>query len=355
METPLFISTLLLSTLYFFDEKWSALGLCLAFATLLRPEGGIATVLVLSLLLLKRCDRPLFILLSYWGALVLPWLLFATWYYGSPLPHSIIGKQSSYHLPPLSALWDFIGYFRYSLVPILTVELATLLFFLFYSLILLGSYRVGRERWQHWFVPLFLMTYWSFFVVSNPLLFSWYVLPLLPFTLLLFGWTLQRGLRLSQGHYLVLALVVWQLWLLWTGHASALRTHHEERLALYKIAASWLNENEDSAAIIAAPEIGLLGYQLPQAYILDTVGLVSPQAIPHENALIWNPDFSSNNVVPLSLIITEQPRYIVSFDIFIRDTLLPAQEFQKNCQQIKSYPTNVFGSEALYIFEQRGE
>jgi len=96
METQLAVTTLLLSIYYLFDLKALPLGISLALCALARPDFGF-WILLVSVLLGWHCWRvrdwrPLetigFTLLLICG----PWLAFTTWYYGSPLPNTILAK-----------------------------------------------------------------------------------------------------------------------------------------------------------------------------------------------------------------------------------------------------------------------
>jgi hypothetical protein len=73
------------------------LGVVWALLEYARPDGFIFVLLLMAGLLLFQSDRRetlKTIVISGLIALALfaPWLLFATWYYGSPVPHSIIAK-----------------------------------------------------------------------------------------------------------------------------------------------------------------------------------------------------------------------------------------------------------------------
>jgi hypothetical protein len=81
-------------------------------------------------------------------AIGLPWLLFASLYFGSPLPHSMIAKRSTYGLPPLTALRSLLGYLSAYTLPVAGIELTRSMkygFVIFVSL-LAGMAEVARPR-----------------------------------------------------------------------------------------------------------------------------------------------------------------------------------------------------------------
>ena len=96
METQIAVAVLLLSIYSLFDLKPALVGVSLALCVLARPDFGFFAVLVLGLLgwqCWKMRDwRALetvgFALLLICG----PWVAFTTWYYGSPLPNTIVAK-----------------------------------------------------------------------------------------------------------------------------------------------------------------------------------------------------------------------------------------------------------------------
>lgn len=96
METQIAATVLLLSIYSLFDLRPWLIGVSLALCVLARPDFGFWVVLVLALLT-WRCwkTRDWRLLETVVLALLLicgPWLAFTTWYYGSPLPNTIVAK-----------------------------------------------------------------------------------------------------------------------------------------------------------------------------------------------------------------------------------------------------------------------
>ena len=101
--------------------------------------------------------------------------------------------------------------------------------------------------------------------------------------------------------------------------------------------------------MIAAPEIGALGYA-SNLRILDTVGLVSPEAIkyyplPREQVL-------TDNAIPARLIVDQQPDVVVTLDAFAMRSLLPDAAFQRDYVLERSIPASVWQSENLLVFRR---
>ena len=105
METQV-VTAIAVAVLYFYlDGNWWALGVACGCATISRPEfimfllppvGG-------ALLLFHRRAIPKVAIPTL--ALALPWYGFATLYYGSPVPNTIVAKSWSYQIGLFSASW----------------------------------------------------------------------------------------------------------------------------------------------------------------------------------------------------------------------------------------------------------
>ncbi len=105
METQIATAVLLANAYYYLSSQWTRLGLALGVAALCRPEfilwGG---VLGMAMLLLHRRE----ILRVALAAILVaaPWFIFATVYYGSPVPHTIIAKTFGFKRKFLGLGWE---------------------------------------------------------------------------------------------------------------------------------------------------------------------------------------------------------------------------------------------------------
>ena len=102
---------------------------------------------------------------------------------------------------------------------------------------------------------------------------------------------------------------------------------------------------------VALPEIGVFGDSFDQAYIIDTVGLVSPEAVPYlakQRALGQASNYAISNEVIRAL----KPDYVITLEIFARPTLLQSPEFLQAYQLIRTFETSDFGSKGLLVFKR---
>lgn len=105
METQV-VTAVALATLYFYlNKSWWALGLACGFATISRPEFIMFLLPPIGLALLLFHRRAIHKAAIPALAVALPWYLFATLYYGSPVPNTIVAKSWSYQIGMFSASW----------------------------------------------------------------------------------------------------------------------------------------------------------------------------------------------------------------------------------------------------------
>ena len=118
----------------------------------------------------------------------------------------------------------------------------------------------------------------------------------------------------------------------------------------YQKAARFLSpllEARIDTTVLAAGDIGALGY-FTDAVILDTLGLVSPQAVPcsptrpeyHANAFAVSPD----------LINDLQPDFIVLLEVYGREGLFKDPQFQEKYELLHVVEKEIYDSEGMLIF-----
>jgi hypothetical protein len=108
METQVVTAILLANVCYYLTGEWKKLGVAVGLAMISRPE-FIFWIAALGLALLIAHRERIVTVVWRAAAVGLPWFAFATWYYGSPIPNTIVAKSWSYRVRFLSAGWDHIG------------------------------------------------------------------------------------------------------------------------------------------------------------------------------------------------------------------------------------------------------
>lgn len=111
METQV-VTAIALATFHFYlSENWRALGFACGLATISRPEFIMFLLPPIALALLLFHRQAIFAVALRAMAIAAPWYLFATLYYGSPVPNTIVAKSLSYRIGLFSASWKGIWEF----------------------------------------------------------------------------------------------------------------------------------------------------------------------------------------------------------------------------------------------------
>ena len=304
-------------------------------------------------------------------AILAPWLVFGTLYFGSPLTASIGAKSITYRLPPTANLIRLLQhyatpFFETEILPPVGVLVAFAIYCGLYLLGCLSAYRRNRRSWPLLAYPL---VYYAIFAIANPLLFRWYLSPPMPFYILLIlggAWTFAQDLgKLGRRHadkaqYAVFALFAAGV-LAFTLNGWELHPDHgPDRPApkmawfklelLYRQAADIVLDNAEPDDALCAGDIGVLGYHTRMT-IIDTVGLITP-----ESSQFYPADASIyviNYAIPADLVLTQDPDYIVILEVYGRKGLLPDPRFQARYQLLERLETNIYGSEGMLIFERK--
>ena len=108
METQV-VTAVAVATLYFYlIRKWWALGVACGLAAISRPEFIMFLLPAVGVALLLFHRRAILAVALPSLAIAGPWYTFATLYYGSPVPNTIVAKSYSFRLGFPAAPWDRI-------------------------------------------------------------------------------------------------------------------------------------------------------------------------------------------------------------------------------------------------------
>jgi hypothetical protein len=351
------------------------------------------------------------------GLPVLAWGAFATFAFGSPLPHSVLAKAAAYRLEPNDALVRLIQHYatpfleQNLLGAPLAVALGIVLYPLLFAAGALQAWKVEKRLLPWIAYPwLYLVT----FALPNPLIFRWYLTPPLPAYFLFILMGMERIIgnfrfpivdfrlkRLSMAAdktteekpsvpttpqpkpisdpasqskinnrkskiplsswrtYAVLAILlayplIFSLsdWRFSPDHGPARPAPEMAFIKLellYRQAAAQIAPDLDGRSVLAAGDVGVLGYYTP-ARILDTVGLNSPVStsyypIPPDQYVI-------NYAIPARLVLDQQPDYLVVLEVYVRNTLLKDPAFLQQYRLVGQFDTDMYGSKGMLIFKK---
>lgn len=286
METSVFTMLLLLAYDRYLRTNPSYYTIVfLALALLTRPEAVLA-IIPIGLTWLKRNPRHALFATGLGCLILAPWLIWATLYYGSPIPNSLTAKAVAYsdHLiPAIHSLATFFATGTIGIYAFTPLLLIALIFWI--ALYAYGLIQIARHApiWLT-FASYPLLYALSMTIANAPLMFGWYYPPLLPaliFTNLSGIWLATRlPLRWRQGLIVALLIVAVLIPFVYQRLQPSWILVHDETPPLSKDCFLAEVPNQPDSLVLAV-DIGKIGYCLNRARILDAVGLVSPQAIPY--------------------------------------------------------------------------
>ena len=118
---------------------------------------------------------------------------------------------------------------------------------------------------------------------------------------------------------------------------------------IYERAAAELSDHVRPGEVLAAADIGTLGYHAP-GEIFDLLGLISPEASTYYP--LPSSAYAINYAVPLQLIADVRPEFIVILEVYGRNTLLPDERFGTDYELLTEIETDIYGSHGLLIFKR---
>ncbi|MCB0324991.1 MAG: hypothetical protein KDD69_15515 [Bdellovibrionales bacterium] len=346
------------------------LGIFVGLLILTRPEGGLFALMYLFYLCWKERRLPLREL-SGCFLVTLPWLLFAFYYFGTPIPHSIIAKAASYSRSPGETFSLLTAAFTEQFASvhasgILRRGICGVLLLLYF----LGVHREWKRGSLLLVYHLFALAFVVAYSVANPFMFEWYfTMPEPSYCIgILVGirTVLSRLLPVSrQAVALSLGTILWAFALgsqyfaePFVRHPSGLGTRFNpdffEREALYERAARDLEAEVSKETKIVAPEFGAFSYH-SSAKLLSSLGHINPEVVPFLDLIPKSSRPGINNGVPREMLQGLRPDYLVSLEMFLSDDLRADDWFAAHYQVVREYPSKAFGiSQNLLVYKRVG-
>ena len=303
----------------------------------------------------------------------LPWVIFATVYFGSPIPHTIGTKSVVYEVDSAQALVRLMQQYAN---PIDQFEVLGPLFgtgmglILFPFLALVGLRAMSKSHPRT--LPIFLHAwlYLLVFSASNPLIFRWYITPPMPAYILAvvcgaysLGQSLTpaiRAQRLKIAAYglsaftVVCVLAGWELKPDHKPDRPAPKMAFHEIELNYQIVAERLvaEEGVGPDTLIAAGDIGAVGFY-SHARILDTIGLVTDGLNRYYEVEGYQdliPE-DGNYAIPPQMIFDRQPAYLITMLDFVKLGLQQDPRFAEQYELLYEIKTDYYGG-AMLVYKR---
>jgi hypothetical protein len=299
METGLYLMLILAAFYAYARQRYAAAGVVCGLLPIARPDGALVGAVLLCHMLLRRPPYggpSLWRFLAAGLAVLVPWVVFSSLYFGSPVPNSLLAK-SAFRGPSYMA---WLGMLAQTLI-LRAGPAGFLVCAAFVTGVVVILYRRSTLA-----VPLYwLLAYILAFTLARAgVNYAWYPAPTVPIYLLvsvvgvyaLAESRILRGSRSSAAagpHPPVAAFAAWLTTLVVVAAVGSLLLYdrlqylqtslapvEEQRTAL----GLWLRDNTPADAVVCLEPIGHVGW-FSERYILDEAGLVSPQVIPYNRMI----------------------------------------------------------------------
>ncbi|MCL4395840.1 MAG: hypothetical protein M1482_13735 [Chloroflexi bacterium] len=331
METEFYTAMIACSFALFAADRRGSSVFVAAVIALTRPEG----FLVLGSLLVVSIVRREFDWRAWvpGGAILSLWAIFSLAYFGSLVPNSVPAKLALH--PPYSDPWHNALQVVLTFSQPLLFDYHTVLALAgsgdntsgalavwpaipMTLLMLAGIVRLRTTRLAP--VGVWLIAVVALFAIPNRYMFPWYGVPMLPFAfvlasvgaLVVYSCVPGRWRQAVRTSAIGIAALTTTL-LLIGASLSAHSTQNDlaRREAMYACVGRMLDGVASPHLVVAAPEIGALGYEY-HGYVLDLDGLVSPAVLRYYQPT--TPAYHDSLVTPLDAVRETNPDAVVFFD-----------------------------------------
>lgn len=322
MESPLFIFATL-SFLYsvFIGQNFVG-AVFLGIALLTRPDALLIALLAILWWFTKQGYKKTIQYGAVVTAIIFPWIVFATVYFGSPVPQSLRTKShvaDIVYQPRIQAMkvqlanmsrtyWGKVV--EVDNIPVQTVvNLTPFLIF-----VVLALKRFWSSHWLLFGIPVL---YFMSFSYSNPVMYPWYISQLEPLWLLIslagVGVVCEYVYRKNFQYKNIIPVICGIVLLTGPiiGYAKTVIPRGEgSKIALYKMAL-YVKDHKQDGDTVGLSNIGIVSHTLIDTYIYDFVGLTRGDTLQYypikDECLVKN-----QYVIPPQMVMDMQPDWIIA-------------------------------------------
>lgn len=265
---------------------WLGMGALIGVGVWVRPDLITLLGVVGLALLLGKTNFSTKIKAAAWlgAGLVLtavPYLLFNLLLAGEIFPNTFYAKQAEYAVLRYLPLWQ--RYLNISRQPLTGVGVILLPGFIWF-----GYHKFRERAWSEFFSFTWIFGYLLVYALRLPVTYQHgrYVIPVIPafcvFGLVGMAYLLDRYSTASRGRSIGLAWVLSAAGVMLAFWVIGMRAYAQDVAVIESemvAAARWMAENSEPGALVAAHDIGAMGY-FGQRNLIDLAGLVSPEVIP---------------------------------------------------------------------------
>lgn len=268
------------------DWHWLGIGVLIGVGIWVRPDLITLTAVAALTILLNNLNFRIKIrsgLFVAFGILitVIPYILFNLEISGEIWPNTFYAKQAEYAVLRTFPIWQ--RFFNVIGQPLTGVGIVLLPGFIWF-----GINSIRTRSWAQISSFIWVFIYLLVYTLRLPVSYQHgrYVMPVIP-AICLFGlvgmiWLIEAAAKrnwyriLRTAWTLVVIIIIFSFWMLGlSAYARDVAVIESEMVDM----ARWVADNTDEHSILAAHDIGALGYFAGRD-LLDLAGLVSPEVIP---------------------------------------------------------------------------
>jgi hypothetical protein len=287
MEMPLTLFLMAISWYTFSKRKYFLCGLFCGLLVLTRMDLFLLPLVLFGFAFLN--DKKQSLLLAAGGALIYgPWLVFATLYFGSPIPYTVTAKWVAYNQFDTTSFLSHAKTILEYLSPFDMLTKAKFIGPIFYFLPILLAIWKGKllEKQEIKILAVFAVIEFVWLTFTRATFFTRYFVPLLWSLVILFGlsmaliWQHVKDGDISKWVFIIGLIIVG------VGIGGTGRTYinylHDRQYYRYershKLVGLWLRDHSDPSSTVLLEPLGYIGY-FSQRIMIDTVGLVTPEVV----------------------------------------------------------------------------
>ncbi len=290
-ETPLYLALCIGTYAAYTRQRYLLAALLVALATLTRPDAILVAVILgvdyfIHQWRLRQSGSPRerfpWIALVVFSAILGAWGVFATLYFGNPLPVTLGAKQAQ-------GVLEISTTFAPGLISkVIEVYKGNPLYWVLVALALVGAAwaLVRHSRW--WLFAAWPILYFAGYTALGVSSYYWYYAPLVPGFLVFAGLGVEALARLAgrasqrvtgsppeqaarwATALMLLVLVPWQAYTLYRASQFT-----DPRPGAYRATGEWLAAHSQPGDQVGLLEIGMIGYYANRP-VVDFAGLVQP-------------------------------------------------------------------------------
>lgn len=340
METQVATLIFIATAYYFFKEQWIILGFWAGIGMLTRPEFVFWLPILGIGIICSASKKASFSLLSL-ACVILPWMIFAYFYYGSIVPNTIVAKSLSGNIGPfknsLPVVMDYFFNSWKSIAPFkewffttqapISSSIIMLVVMIVLSLAILGIVKAFLIReWKLLGLAIVVLTFIAYRSSATlPTYFMWYLPPFAAILFLLAGYGLS-GFASQQRPYYQFGTVILGSFvaIIYASHIPfsfpvEKRVQNEIENAVRLKTGEVLGSMMGPTDTAVLEPLGYMGFGAFNKTIYDHPGLASKVAV---NALASSPNKSFGELIRIvqPSFIVLRPKEFVNFSIDYPET-----------------------------------